>query len=233
MADRNFAVATVSSTAKVPARVWKSPRSSTPALRHSRHLAAAAAAVGRTAGRAHPPRQPRRLRGARPALPVAAAGLLPPHARLARGRRGRAAGGLRRRLQRDPGRRARRSTCGRGCTASPATAASTTCAARSRSAWTRWTSTSPSGGIDHRRQGRTSARTSACSSPTSRICPRRSAPRCCYARSTRSPTTRSPRRWRPRSRRSSRCSSAPASRSPRPPRRASSPARRSASSSAR
>ena len=36
-----------------------------------------------------------------------------------------------------------RSTCARGCTGSRATARSTTCAARRRSAWTRWTSTCP------------------------------------------------------------------------------------------
>ena len=73
----------------------------------------------------------------------------------------------------------------------------------------------------------TSARTSACSSSTSRIFPRRSAPRCCCARSTRSPTTRSPRRWRRPCRASSRCSSARACRSPRPPRPGSCPATRS------
>ena len=68
---------------------------------------AAAAAVRRAPGRADATRQPGRLRGARGPLPVAPAGLLPPHARVARGRRGRPAGGLRRRLQRDDRRRAR------------------------------------------------------------------------------------------------------------------------------
>ena len=67
--------------------------------------AAPAPPVRRAPRRADPTRQPGGLRGARRALPVAPAGLLPPHARLARGRRGRPAGGLRRRLQRDDRRR--------------------------------------------------------------------------------------------------------------------------------
>ena len=49
--------------------------------------------------------QPRCVRGSLRALPVAPARLLPPHARLARGCRGRPAGGLRRRLQRGARRR--------------------------------------------------------------------------------------------------------------------------------
>src|SRR2546426_2403804 len=70
-------------------------------------LCAAAPAVRRTPDRAHEARKPRRLRDPLLALPVAAPVLLPPHARLARGRRGCPAGGLRRRLQRRARRRAR------------------------------------------------------------------------------------------------------------------------------
>src|SRR5438067_7059213 len=67
----------------------------------------AASAVRRTPDRAHAARQPRRLRDPLLALSLAAAVLLPTHARLARGRRGCPAGGLRRRLQRRARRRAR------------------------------------------------------------------------------------------------------------------------------
>ena len=50
-------------------------------------------------------REPGRLRGPGRPLPVAAAVVLPPHAGLQGGRRGRAPGGLRRGVQRDDGRR--------------------------------------------------------------------------------------------------------------------------------
>ena len=119
----------------------------------------------RAPDRAHPARPPRRLRGARAALPAAAARLLPPHARLAGGRRGRAPGGLRRRLQRDAAPTTARSTRARGSTGSPATAASTTCAARSRPARTRWTCSSATAAPAPRTPS-TSARSSARSSPT-------------------------------------------------------------------
>ena len=84
-------------------------RSTTPRRhrRHARALAAAAPAVRRAPDRARPARQPPRVRGARGALPGAPARLLPAHA-VEQGRRGgRAAGGVRGRVQRDPGRRAR------------------------------------------------------------------------------------------------------------------------------
>ena len=104
---------------------------------------AAAQVPGRRRPRHPDPARPSaRLRAARRALPVATAGLLPPDAGLHRGRRGRAPGGLRRRLQRDGRRRARRSRSVPGSTGSPATAASTTFASRPRTARTRWT-TSP------------------------------------------------------------------------------------------
>src|SRR5215217_3146356 len=70
-------------------------------------LAAAAAAVRRAPDRARPARQPARVRGARRSLPGAAARVLPAHALLQGGCGGRAAGGLRGRVQRDPRRRAR------------------------------------------------------------------------------------------------------------------------------
>ena len=111
--------------------------------RPARALAAAAAAVRRAPDRARPARQPPRVRGARRPLPVAAARLLPAHARPPRRTRRTCC----RRSSRPPSTRSSptsaRSTCGRGCTGSRATARSTTCAARRRSAWTRWTSTSP------------------------------------------------------------------------------------------
>ena len=77
------------------------------------------------------------------ALPVAPAGLLPAHARLARGRRGRPAGGVRGRLQRGPRRRARDQ---RAPVAVPDRAqplAQPPAPREPRSGWTRWTSTSP------------------------------------------------------------------------------------------
>ena len=172
-----------------------------------RALAAAAPAERREARGAHPQRPQRRLRGARAALPAAAAGLLPPHAGLAGGRRGRAPGGLRRRLQRAAGRRPadQRPPVALPDRAQPV-AEPPAQAARRRP------------GLDGRvRAGQrrdapprpcTGARSSARSWPTSRTCPRRSAPRCCCARSTRSPTTRSPRRWTPRCPASSRSSCA-------------------------
>ena len=95
-----------SRTEPFPRPSWKSPHSSTPASPASRALAAAAPAARRAPDRAHPARQPPRLRGAGEPLPGAPARLLPPHADQPRGRGGRAAGGLRRRLQRDRGRRA-------------------------------------------------------------------------------------------------------------------------------
>ena len=107
-------------------------------------FSAAAAAVGRAPDHAHPARQPPRLRGAGLALPGAPAGVLPPHALQPRGRRGRAAGGLRGRVQRDQRGRPRDQRAARGCTGSRATARSTTCARPRRSASTRWTCTSPS-----------------------------------------------------------------------------------------
>ena len=75
--------------------------------RTARAVAPASARQRRAADRADPPRPAGGVRSARRALPVAAARLLPPHARLARGRRGRPPGGLRGRVQRDPRRRAR------------------------------------------------------------------------------------------------------------------------------
>src|SRR3954452_16175392 len=75
--------------------------------RSPRSFAAPAPAVRRAADRADQAREPPCLRGAGGPLSVAAAGVLPAHALLARGRGGRAAGGLRRRVQRDAGRRAR------------------------------------------------------------------------------------------------------------------------------
>src|SRR4051812_46726990 len=73
--------------------------------RPSRAFAPAPAAVGRAARRARATREPAGLRGAGRALPGAAAGVLPAHAVLEGGRRGRAAGGVRRRVQRDARRR--------------------------------------------------------------------------------------------------------------------------------
>src|SRR5215218_3213643 len=70
-----------------------------------RALTAPAPAGGRAAGRAHAPGSPGRLRSTGPALSAAPARLLPPHARLEGGRRGRAPGGVRGRLQRTSGRR--------------------------------------------------------------------------------------------------------------------------------
>src|SRR3954451_23101811 len=68
--------------------------------------APAAPPVRRATRRADASRQPGGVRGAGRPLPVAAPGVLPPHAVLARGRRGRAAGGLRGGVQRDDRRRA-------------------------------------------------------------------------------------------------------------------------------
>ena len=68
-------------------------------------------------------RKRRRLRDHRRPLPGSAAGLLPPDAGVHRGRRGRPPGGLRQRLPGDARRSSARSTCGPGCTGSPATAA--------------------------------------------------------------------------------------------------------------
>ena len=111
--------------------------------RPSRTLAAPAPAVGRASRRADPAREPPRLRGAGRPLPVAAAGLLPAHAVLARGRGGRAAGGLRGGVQRDAGRRARDQ---RAPVAVPDRAqplAQPPAPRRRRSGWTRWTSICP------------------------------------------------------------------------------------------
>ena len=188
-------------------------------------LAAPPAPERRAADRAHPARPPRRLRGARAALPAAAARLLPPHARLAGGRRGRAPGGLHRGVQRDAGRRPADQRAPVALPDRPQPLAQPPAPPAARRP-----------GLDghlrarrrhhHRRHGAHAARSSARSSPTSRTCPRPSAPPCCCARSTRSRTTRSPRRWTPPCRASSRCSCARACRSPRPPRRGCSPATR-------
>ena len=117
--DRRRRVATLRFAATSPLadgyRVWAFARIPHGSFRSTarrrrrppRSLAASAPAVGRASRRAHPAREPPRLRGAGGPLPVAPAGVLPPHAVLARGRRGRAAGGLRGRVQRDAGRRAR------------------------------------------------------------------------------------------------------------------------------
>ncbi len=198
----------------------------------ARAVAAAAPAVRRAPDRAHPPRPARRLRGALLALPVAPAVLLPAHARLARGRRGRPAGGLRRRLQRGPRRRARDQ---RAPVAVPHRAQPLAQPPAPRLRHRRRLDGRPlrRGRHLHRRQGHAPRELPRAASPTSTSCPRPSAPRCCCARSTRSPTSRSRTPWRPPCRPSSRCSCAPASRSPRQPRRASSAATRSASSSAR
>ena len=73
-----------------------------------RPFAPAPAADRRPADRTHPARSSGRLRGARAALPAPAPCLLPPHARLPRGRRGRPPRGLRRLLQGAPRRRSPR-----------------------------------------------------------------------------------------------------------------------------
>src|ERR1019366_4333098 len=75
--------------------------------RVTRTVAPASARERRAADRADPPRPAGGVRSAGRALPVAAAGVLPPHAPLARRRRGRPPGGLRGRVQRDPRRLAR------------------------------------------------------------------------------------------------------------------------------
>ena len=79
----------------------QSPRTSRPPL------ASAQTAGRREADRDGAQRQPGRLRDDRRPLPGPPARLLPPDARLDRGRRGRAAGGLRQRLPGDARRRAR------------------------------------------------------------------------------------------------------------------------------
>src|SRR5436309_2721946 len=70
-------------------------------VRYTGALAAVAPAVRREARRADAPWTARGLRDAVRALRIAPARLLPSHARLARGRRGRAAGGVCGGLQRD------------------------------------------------------------------------------------------------------------------------------------
>ena len=169
--------------------------------RRPRALAAAAAAVGRAADHAHPARQPPRVRGAGRPLPVAAARVLPPHAVEPRGRRGRAAGGLRRRVQRDPRRRRATSTCGPWLYR----------IARNRSL--NHLRKAQAIGVDSMdvhlsEHGLTTAdkvhkreEFRQLMSDVAATCRRPSAPRCCCARSTRCPTSRSPRRWRPRCRR--------------------------------
>ena len=162
---------------------------------------AAAAPAGRRApGRAHAQGQPGGLRGAGRALPGAAARVLPPHAGVARGRRGRPAGGLRRRVQRDA---RRRPADQRAAVAVPDRAQPLPEPPAQADGDRRGLDGRPPRRERHERPRTrsTTARSSASSSPTSRRWPRRSAPRCCCARSTRSPTSRSPRRWRPRSRR--------------------------------
>ena len=124
------------------------------------------------------------------------------------------------------------STCGRGCTASRATAASTTCAAPPPWGWTRWTSTSPTPASRPARRC-SSARPSGCSWTTFGRCPSPSERPCCCARWRPSPTRRSPRPWRPRCPASSRCWCGPGCRWPRPPRPAGFPVTRSDSSWAR
>ncbi len=73
--------------------------------RPSRSFAAAEIAVGRASRRARTAWESGCLRGARGAVSVAAARVLPAHAVLEGGRGGRAAGGLRGRVQRDARRR--------------------------------------------------------------------------------------------------------------------------------
>ena len=131
-----------------------------------------------------------RLRRPLRALPLAAARLLPPHAALRRGRRGRAAGGLRQGARGDDRRRA------------PDQRAPVALPDRAQPLPQPPPPAGPRGpGLDgrddgrgrrhHRRQG-AGARGSALWSRTSRVCPRPSAPRCCCARSRPSPTRRSP-----------------------------------------
>ena len=234
---RNFTVASVSSAVGPAGTTLTrgSFRSTTPGSSPSGArgpIASTPAPVGREAGRLHAPGPPRRLRGARPPLPAAAARLLPPHAVLAAGRRGRAPGGLRRRLQRDVRRRAPDQHApvavpdrAQPLPQPPAQAAGRRARLDGRLRARR---------RDHDRRHGPQAR----GVPPDRrrragCCRRRSGPRCCCARSTRSPTTRSPRRWTRPCRASSRFSCARACRSRRRPRRACSPAPRCGSSSAR
>src|SRR5918992_879710 len=100
---RNFPAATVSH-GRVPVGSLRTSTLRT-SSRACTAIAAAPAPDRRAARRAHPARAPRCVRGARAAVSAAPARLLPSHARLPGGRRGRAAGGLRRLLQRDLRRR--------------------------------------------------------------------------------------------------------------------------------
>ncbi len=146
--------------------------------------------------------------------------LLPAHAQLARGRRGRPAGGLRRRLQRRARRRARDQ---RAAVAVPHRPQPLAQPPAPRIRRRRRLDGRPLRRPRHvhRRPRDPPRELPRAARQTCTTCPRRSAPRCCCARSTRSPTSRSPTRWRRPCRPSSRCSCARASRSPRPPRRAS------------
>ena len=202
------------STSRVEASALTTRRLSRP----SRSFAPAQIAVGRASRRARAAREPGRLRGARRALPVAAAGVLPPHAVLEGGRRGRAAGGLRRRVQRDARRRARDQ---RAAVALPDRPQPLAEPPAPRAGGRRRLDGHPPvrGRADDRGQGPQARGVPPARRRRPGPARRRSAPRCCCARSTRSPTSRSPRRWRRRCRPSSRCSCAPACRSPRRPRR--------------
>ena len=203
------------------------------ASRAARPPIAPAQAAGRREARGDDPRRSRaRLRGALRPLPLAPAGLLPPHAALDRGRRGRASGGLRQGARGDARRRA------------PDQRPPVAVPDRAQPLPQPPAPPGPRGpGLDghHGRRGRRDDRRPGAEarglpllwSPTSRTCPRPSAPRCCCARSTPSPTRRSRRPWSPPCRRSSRCWSVRGCRSPRRPSRASSPAVRSGSSSPR
>ena len=165
-------------------------------------------------------------------LPGPPARLLPPHAQQPRGRGGRAAGGLRRRLQRDRGRRAADQRAPVAVPDRPQPLAQPP--AQGPGDRRRLDGRPPlRARPDDGRQGAQARGVPPADERRRQTCRRRSAPRCSCARSTRSPTSRSPRRWRRRSRRSSRCSCAPASRSPRRPRRGCSRATRCARSSAR
>src|SRR5215213_4650305 len=110
-AERNSAAVTVSNRSDnafpggelggISTNARQSPRTPGPPL------PPAQIAGGREADRDDPRRRPERLRADRRALPGPPARLLPPDAELDRGRRRRAAGGLRQRPPGDAARRAR------------------------------------------------------------------------------------------------------------------------------
>ena len=229
---RNSGAATVSQQARIEPRgslctqTRRGRRAAWP-------LTLAASPVRRAPDRARSSRQPRRLRGARRALPVAPARVLPPHARLA----ARTPRTCCRRSSPPPSTRSSpttgRSTRARGSTASRATAASTTCVAQQPI------------GVDSMdvhlaEHGATTADKVRQARGVPRADRRRPGPardaahRAAAARDRRA-LLRADRRGDgdddPVA--SSRCSCAPASRSPRPPRRASCRATRCGSSWAR